>query len=119
LWSVDSEAFEGFEDQDALEFEQPSLVEGKSPLMHAHLSYITCIYFTVFTFLACINFDGNLLRIIPSLLQSLPCNRDNIINIDGNYGLACLTGMVLINLETSIFFVLLYVVLLYKITWSC
>jgi hypothetical protein len=43
LWNVESEAFEGFEDQDALEFEQQSLVDGKSPLMHAHLSYITCI----------------------------------------------------------------------------
>jgi hypothetical protein len=43
LWSVESEAFEGFEFQDAPEFEQPRLVEGKSPLMHAHLSYITCI----------------------------------------------------------------------------
>jgi hypothetical protein len=43
LWNVESESFEGFEDQDVLEFEQQSLVEGKSPLMHAHLSYITCI----------------------------------------------------------------------------
>jgi hypothetical protein len=43
LWSVESEAFESFEDQDAPEFEQSSLVEGKSSLMHAHLSYITCI----------------------------------------------------------------------------
>jgi hypothetical protein len=56
--SVESEAFKGFEDQDAPEFEQPSLIEGKSPLMHANLSYITCIQFTVFTFIACINFDG-------------------------------------------------------------
>jgi hypothetical protein len=38
LWSVESKAFEGFEDQEAPEFEQPSLVEGKSSLMHAHLS---------------------------------------------------------------------------------
>ena len=37
LWSVESEAFEGFEDQDAPEFEQPSLVEGKSSLMHTRL----------------------------------------------------------------------------------
>jgi hypothetical protein len=36
-------AFEGFEDQDATEFEKLSLVEGKSPLMHVHLSYIICI----------------------------------------------------------------------------
>jgi hypothetical protein len=43
LWNVESEAFEGFEDQDMPEIEKPSLVEGKSPLMHAHLSYITCI----------------------------------------------------------------------------
>jgi hypothetical protein len=43
LWSLESEAFEGFEDQDAPEFEQPSLVEGKSSLMHVYLSYITCI----------------------------------------------------------------------------
>jgi hypothetical protein len=57
LWNVESEVFEEFEDQDAPEFEQPSLVEGKSPLMHTHLSYITCIYFIVLTF-ACINFDG-------------------------------------------------------------
>jgi hypothetical protein len=41
--SVESEAFKGFEDQDAPEFEQPSLIEGKSPLMHANLSYITFI----------------------------------------------------------------------------
>jgi hypothetical protein len=43
LWNVESEAFEGFENQDALEFEQPSFVEAKSSLMHARLSYITCI----------------------------------------------------------------------------
>jgi hypothetical protein len=30
LWDVESEAFKGFEDQDAPEFEQESLVEGKS-----------------------------------------------------------------------------------------
>jgi hypothetical protein len=62
------------------------------------------------------NFDGNLLRIIPSLLQSLPCNRVNIINLDGSFGIACLTGMVLIDLDTFIFYVPLYVILLYKIT---
>jgi hypothetical protein len=54
--------------------------------------------FTIFTFLACINFDGNLLRIIPSLLQPLPCNRVNILNLDCSYGLVCLTGMVLTKL---------------------
>jgi hypothetical protein len=43
LWNVESEVFQGFVDQDAPEFEQPSLVEGKSPLMHTHLSYKTCI----------------------------------------------------------------------------
>ena len=58
LWYIESEAFEGFEDQDAPEFEQPSLVEGKSPLMHTHLSYITCIKFIVFIFIACINLMG-------------------------------------------------------------
>jgi hypothetical protein len=48
---------------------------------------------------------------MPGLLQPLPCNRDNKINLDGSYGLACLTGMVLINLDTlySMFrFMLLY-----------
>jgi hypothetical protein len=84
--------------------------------MHAHLSYKTCIYFIVFTFLACMKFDGNLLRIIPSLLQSLPCKRVNIINLDGSFVIACLTGMVLIDLDTFIFYVPLYVILLYKIT---
>jgi hypothetical protein len=77
LWNVESEAFEGFEDQDAPEFEQPSLVEGKSSMMHAACPTQHAFKFTVFTFLACINFDGNLLRIIPSLLQPLPCNRVN------------------------------------------
>jgi hypothetical protein len=44
LWNVESDTFEGFEDQDMQEFEQQqSLVEGKSPLMHTRLSYITCI----------------------------------------------------------------------------
>jgi hypothetical protein len=62
------------------------------------------------------NFDGNLLRIIPSLLQSLPCKRVNIINLDGSFVIACLTGMVLIDLDTFIFYVPLYVILLYKIT---
>jgi hypothetical protein len=56
---------------------------------------------------------------MPSLLQPLPCNRDNKINLDGSYGLACLTGMVLINLDTFIFYVPLYVALLYKITLLC
>jgi hypothetical protein len=49
----------------------------------------------------------------------LPCSRVNKINLDGSYGLACLTGMVLINLDTFIFYVLLYVVLRYKITLLC
>jgi hypothetical protein len=35
LWTVESEAFEGFEDQDMPEFEQQSFVEGKSSLIHA------------------------------------------------------------------------------------
>jgi hypothetical protein len=35
LWTIESEAFGGFEDQDASEFEQQSFVEGKSSLMHA------------------------------------------------------------------------------------
>jgi hypothetical protein len=43
LWSIESEAFEGLEDQDAPEFEQPSFVEGKSSLMHANLPYKKCI----------------------------------------------------------------------------
>jgi hypothetical protein len=119
LWSVESEAFEGFEDQDTPEFEQPSLDEGKSSLMHAHLSYISCIRFTVFIFLACISFDWNLLMIIPSLLQPFPCNRVNKINLDGSYGLVGLTRMVLINLDTFIFYVPFYVVLLYKTTLLC
>jgi hypothetical protein len=43
VWYVESKVFEGFEDQDAPEFEQQQgLVEGKSPLMHIYLSYITC-----------------------------------------------------------------------------
>jgi hypothetical protein len=56
---------------------------------------------------------------MPSLLEPLPCNRVNIINLDGSYGLACLTGMVLTNLDTFIFYVPFYVVLLYKITMLC
>jgi hypothetical protein len=43
LWTVESEAFEEFEDQDVAEFEQRSFVEGKSSFMHARLSYITYI----------------------------------------------------------------------------
>jgi hypothetical protein len=59
LWYVESEGFEGFEDQDVQEFEQQqSLVEGKSPLMHTHLSYITCIKLITFIFIACINLTG-------------------------------------------------------------
>jgi hypothetical protein len=61
-------------------------------------------------------FVGNLLRIIPSLLQPLPCNWVNLINLDGSYGLVCLTGMVLINLDTFTFYVPFIVVLLQKIT---
>jgi hypothetical protein len=69
LWYVESEAFEGFEDQNAPKFEQQQgLVEGKSPLMHTRLSYITCTEFIVISFIICINFDGCLLRIMPSLL---------------------------------------------------
>jgi hypothetical protein len=56
---------------------------------------------------------------MPSLLQPLPCNRVNILNLDGSYGLACLTGMVLINFDTFIFYVPLIIVLLYKITLLC
>jgi hypothetical protein len=45
LWNVESEAFKGFEDQDAPEFEQPSFVEGKSPLMHAlHNMHLNSLY---------------------------------------------------------------------------
>jgi hypothetical protein len=84
------------------------------PLVLHNMHLIHCIYF-----FACINFDENLLRIITSPLQPLRCNRVNIINLDGSYGLACLTGMVLINLDTLIFYVPLYVVLLYKITLLC
>jgi hypothetical protein len=44
MWYVESEMFERFEDPDVQEFEQQqSLVEGKSPLTHTRLSYITCI----------------------------------------------------------------------------
>jgi hypothetical protein len=49
---------------------------------------------------------------MPSLLLPLPCNRVNQINVEGSYGLACSTGMVLINLDTYIFYVLLYVLAL-------
>jgi hypothetical protein len=56
---------------------------------------------------------------MPSLLQSLPCNRVNQINLEGSYGLACSTGMVLINLDTYIFYVPLYVALFYKTTLLC
>jgi hypothetical protein len=49
LWTVESDSFEGFEDQVVQEFEQQGFVEGKYSLMHTRLSYITCI-FTVFTF---------------------------------------------------------------------
>jgi hypothetical protein len=58
LWIVESDSFEGFEDQVVQEFEQQSFVEGKSSLMHARLYYITCIKFIVFTFPDCINLTG-------------------------------------------------------------
>jgi hypothetical protein len=58
LWSLESEAFEGFEDQDALEFEQPSLVEGKSSLMHADLSYITSFNSLYLFFLLALTLTG-------------------------------------------------------------
>jgi hypothetical protein len=69
LYYVESEAFEGFEDHDALEFEQQQgLVEGKSPLMHTHLSYVNALNSSYLFFIACINFGRNPLRIMPSLL---------------------------------------------------
>jgi hypothetical protein len=40
---VESDSFEGFEDPVVQEFEQQGFVEGKYSLMHARLSYITCI----------------------------------------------------------------------------
>jgi hypothetical protein len=49
---------------------------------------------------------------MPSLLLPLPCNQVNQINLEGSYGLACLSGMVLFNLDTYIFYVPLYVLTL-------
>jgi hypothetical protein len=43
LWTVESDSFEGFEDQVVQEFEQQGFVEGKYCLMRTRLSYITCI----------------------------------------------------------------------------
>jgi hypothetical protein len=34
LWIIESDSFEGFEDQAVQEFEQQGFVEGKSSLMH-------------------------------------------------------------------------------------
>jgi hypothetical protein len=59
--------FGAFEEQEVQEFEQQQrLVKGKSSLMHTHsipynMHLIHCVYF-----IACINLDGFLLRIMPS-----------------------------------------------------
>jgi hypothetical protein len=56
---------------------------------------------------------------MPSLLLPLPCNRVNQSNLEGSYGLACLTGMILIKLGYFTFYVPVYVTLLYKTTLLC
>jgi hypothetical protein len=68
--------FEGFEGQEVQEFEQQqSFMEGKFPLMHSrfilyNMHLIQCIYF-----IACINLDGFVLRMMTSVLLPLPCNQ--------------------------------------------
>jgi hypothetical protein len=71
-------------------------------LHNMHLSSLYLLFLLALTF-------GNLLRIMPSLLLPLPCNRVNQNNLEGTNGLECLTGMVLINLDTFTFYVPLYV----------
>jgi hypothetical protein len=71
MWCIENETFRGFEEQEVQQFEQQqqSLVEGKSPFMHTHsilynMHLIHCIYF-----IACINLDGFLLRIMTSTFE--------------------------------------------------
>jgi hypothetical protein len=69
---VESEAFEGFEEQGIQEFEkQQSFVEGKSPLMHTRLIPYNMHLIHHIYFIACINFDAFLLRIMTSVLFSI------------------------------------------------
>jgi hypothetical protein len=69
MWCVENELDEGFEEQEVQGSEQlQSFAEGKSPLIHTrfipyNMHLIHCIYFV-----ACINLDGFLLRMMTTIL---------------------------------------------------